>query len=141
MGSLAVTQAMNQPGVGNNPGKVVAELTFGFWVELLKSSNHIPLWMARNLRSAFPNAPGLNGRMIHSRLKAIQLLRNRISHHEPVLTSSNCLYDGVAFLSLSDVLECATWVCTDTARWLREEFGYADAMQILRQVSGMGITL
>jgi hypothetical protein len=92
-----VTQAKNQPGVGNNPGKVVAELTFGFWVELLKSSNHIPLWMARNLRSAFPNAPGLNRRMIYSRLKAIQLLRNRISHHEPFLIMNLFLLRQIAY--------------------------------------------
>ena len=136
-----VEKAKSQPGVGKNPGKVVAELTFGFWVDLTKNSNHMSLWMDRNLRSAFPNARRLDRRMIHARLKALQLLRNRISHHEPVMTSSNHLYNGEALLSLNDLLECVTWVCRDTAHWLSAEFGYADATQILRRVSHMRVTL
>ena len=82
-----------KPGAAGKPGKVVAELTFGFWVDLLKSQNHMSLWVGRGLHKAFPNARR-HRRLIHERLKSIQLLRNRISHHEPVLTAANALYNG-----------------------------------------------
>ena len=83
-----VEAAKLKPGVGNRPGKVIAELTFGFWVDLLQSQNHRSLWVERKLNKAFPHAKRDRGQ-IHRRLKEIQLLRNRISHHERIITSSN----------------------------------------------------
>jgi hypothetical protein len=128
------------PGIAPRPGKVVAELTFGFWVDLLKKQNHWPLWVNRKLHSAFPNARRQRGQ-IHDRLKAIQLLRNRISHHEPVLTAANALYTGDGVITLAEVLECIEWVCADTARWIEAEFHYAEAERILRTVAALNISL
>lgn len=127
-------------GVAPRPGKVVAELTFGFWVDLLKNQNHWSLWVNRKLHSAFPNARRQRGQ-IHDRLKAIQLLRNRISHHEPVLTAANALYTGDGVITLPEVLECIEWVCVDTASWIEDEFHYAEAERILLAVAAMNITL
>jgi hypothetical protein len=80
--------------------------------------------------------------VIHQRLKAVQLLRNRISHHEPVLTASNKLYNGAAtLLELPEVLECVEWVCAETAQWIKANFRYADAERILRVVAAMKISL
>jgi hypothetical protein len=50
-------RAKAQPGVAGNPGKVVAEITFGFWVDLLKNSNHMSIWVSHKLYYAFPNGP------------------------------------------------------------------------------------
>lgn len=127
-------------GVAATPGKLLAEFTLGFWVDLLKSANHRRLWFDKKLYMAFPNAHRPRA-AIHQRLKAIQLLRNRISHHEPVLTASNTLYNGDAFLTLPEVLECVEWVCTDTAQWIKAHFRYADAERILRDVTAMNISL
>jgi hypothetical protein len=52
------------------PGNVVAELTFGFWVELTSKPNQNMLWLGRGLRNAFPHT-ALNRDQIHERLKAI----------------------------------------------------------------------
>jgi hypothetical protein len=79
--------------------------------------------------------------VVHTRLKAIQLLRNRISHHEPVLTSTNVVYNGDTTLTLVELLECIEWVCLDTAHWIKATFRYADAEQILRIVAAMKISL
>ena len=132
--------AKARPGAAGNPGKVMAELTFGFWIDMLQYGNHRSLWVGRKLNKAFPNARLQMG-VIHQRLKAVQLLRNRISHHEPVLISSNRLYNGAAtLLALPEVLECVEWVCADTARWMKVNFRYANAERILRDVAAMGIS-
>jgi hypothetical protein len=133
-------KAKAQPGAAGHPGKVVAELTFGFWVDLLKNANHMRLWVQKRLYTAFPNGPR-DRRLIHERLKSVQLLRNRISHHEPVLTSSNHLYTGDGIISLPELLECVEWVCTHTRHWLQAQFRYADAERVLREVAAMRVTL
>jgi len=136
-----VDEAKRRPGVGRNPGKVIAELTFGFWVDLLQSRNHRSLWVDRKLNAAFPNARGKTRSDIHNRLKSIQLLRNRISHHEPVLTTSNALYNGDGLITLGELMECVQWVCTETAQWMQAEFKYTEAQRILHDVAAMRITL
>jgi hypothetical protein len=133
-------KAKAQPGAAGNPGKVVAELTFGFWVDLLKNTNHMSLWVGQKLYTAFPNGPR-DRKRIHERLKALQLLRNRISHHEPVLTSSNNLYTGDGVISLPELLECVEWACTHTRQWVQGQFRYAEAERVLREVAAMRISL
>jgi hypothetical protein len=68
-------------------------------------------------------------------------LRNRIMHHEPVLTSSRALYEGAGTISLPELLECVEWVCTDTAQWIRAQFRYSDAERILNLIAAMNIRL
>lgn len=115
-----LNKAKVKPGIDGKPGKVLAEITFGFWIDLIKSANHWTLWVnphhkagqGRSLHKAFPNARVARS-VIHGRLKAIQLLRNRISHHEPVLTSSNGLYNGVpTLITLPQLVECMEWVAS-----------------------------
>jgi hypothetical protein len=119
--------------------KLLAELSLGFWIDLLKHGNH-RLWVERKLHTAFPNTR-LTMKLIHQHLKAIQLLRNRISHHEPVLTSSNRFYNGDSLISLLEVLESVEWICPETAQWMRTQFRYAEAERIMRHVASMGISL
>lgn len=135
-----LADAKAKPGVAGKPGKVVAELTFGFWVDLISRHNHNRLWMGKRLSSAFPNTT-LRRDAIHARLKSVQLLRNRISHHEPILTSARALYNGNGVLRLAQILECVEWVCPDTAQWIRSQFRYAEAERILNHVNGSGVML
>jgi len=134
-----IANAKSKSGSVTGPGKVVAGLTFGFWVDLLQKQNHWPLWVGRKLHAAFPNAKQRS--VIHERLKALQLLRNRIAHHERILTSGNVLYAGNGTLALPELLECAEWVCAETAEWMRSQFRYAEAERILREVAAMGVSL
>lgn len=136
-----LAKAKAKPGAAGKPGKVISELTFGFWVDLLQATNHRRLWVNQKLHRAFPHAAGKTRFDIHERLKAIHLLRNRLSHHEPILTSANGVYNGNIVIPLPQLTECMEWVCLHTARWIKAEFRYGEAERILREVTAMSITL
>jgi hypothetical protein len=127
--------------VGAVPGKVVAELTFGFWVDLCSKRNNNILWVRQKLSGAFPNT-AMRRDQVHQRLKIIQALRNRISHHEPVLTSSKKIYaDRASMLTVPELLEPVEWVCTDTAHWIKSRFRCSEAESVLEDVNQLGFTL
>jgi hypothetical protein len=134
-------RAKTNAGPAAPAGKIIAELTFGFWVELLKQHNHRSLWVGMKLHRAFPNARGMTRGHIHDRLKIAQRLRNRISHHERILTSANTLYAGFDCLTLAELIQIAEWVCPETAHWIRTRFRYADAHRTLTTVHGLGFRL
>ena len=94
----AITRAKNEirdAGKRITPGRVVAALMFGFWVSLLDalygdSQKGPRLWgpfPSPQLTLVFPSAPAgyqpYRGRL-HARLDDMRLLRNRISHYEPI---------------------------------------------------------
>lgn len=64
------------------PGRVVAELNFGFWVALFSKSYDHGLWRT-DLHLIFTPKP--NRRELHDQLDRLRTLRNRIAHHEPIL--------------------------------------------------------
>lgn len=71
-------------------GGVVAELKFAFWQHLFVAAQDSRLWN-RHMRNAFPGIPlersVVNARQqIHDDIQAIRSLRNRIAHHEPIIT-------------------------------------------------------
>lgn len=65
------------------PGKVIAELSFGFWRYLTSSAHEKTLWVPY-LHTAFP--PGTVRKDVDTRIARLNELRNRIAHHEPVLS-------------------------------------------------------
>ncbi|PYY38002.1 hypothetical protein DEJ16_06705 [Curtobacterium sp. MCJR17_055] len=67
-------------------GRVVAELTFGFWRYLVESRYHTSLWVP-DLHRAFPYGPAdLRSRRneVKRRLQQLHFVRNRAAHHEPI---------------------------------------------------------
>ncbi len=68
---------------GESPGRVIAELNFGFWKFLLARRYEATLWTGY-LRHAFPNLRPQNRATVHSALDTLHTLRNRIAHHEPI---------------------------------------------------------
>lgn len=62
------------------PGRVVAELMFGFWWSLLADEYNRTLWQPC-LRTAFTNTRRTR---LHADLEHLVKLRNRIAHHEPL---------------------------------------------------------
>lgn len=71
------------------PGKIVAELSFGFWVALLGDRYQQPLWQPDGyalFRTVFPSGQGprFQRHLVHDRLNRLRRLRNRVSHHEPI---------------------------------------------------------
>lgn len=65
------------------PGKVVAELMFGFWRFLSSTAHEKTLWVPA-LHHAF--APGTDRRDVDRPIGRLHGLRNRVAHHEPLLS-------------------------------------------------------
>lgn len=61
-------------------GKVLAELTFGFWVLLTSHRNVSTIWNP-HLQHVYP--PGSRRTQIHQGLDELRKARNRVAHHEP----------------------------------------------------------
>lgn len=64
------------------PGKVIAQLTFGFWRYLTSAAHEITLWRPA-LHHAFPT--GTARPDVDARIGRLHSLRNRVAHHEPLL--------------------------------------------------------
>ncbi|OIH92344.1 hypothetical protein BIU90_10550 [Curtobacterium sp. MCBA15_001] len=80
---LRATQRGRRPEVH---GRVVAELTFGFWRYLVESRYHTALWVP-GVHRAFPDgAPNLRVRRaeVAQRLQQLHFVRNRAAHYEPI---------------------------------------------------------
>jgi hypothetical protein len=119
------------------PGQVMTELSLGFWVDLLASGSEKAFWIP-HLHRAFPFAKGLHPLRpkVHQRFERLRWLRNRIAHHEPILTTRGSLYTGHGkFLTLDEVDECLRWICPDTARWLRARSRFYAAEDLLGQLT------
>lgn len=67
-------------------GRVVAELSFGFWRYLVETRYLTALWTPA-LHQAFPHGPAdvlTRQREVRTRLQQLHFVRNRAAHHEPI---------------------------------------------------------
>ena len=117
-------------------GKVIAELSLGFWTGLTAARYEQSLWVPC-LRRAFPNVKLPRPRM-HALLNDIKSLRNRIAHHERILTGHGKLYAGLhpfhrteLALPPETVPNCIGWICQDTANWVKTTAGFQDCLTLL----------
>ena len=72
------------------PGRLVAELNFGFWTSLLDVRYERVLWPGL-LKQAFPTMPRhiRTRHMLSKRLNSVRKLRNRVFHHESIYNASS----------------------------------------------------
>jgi hypothetical protein len=76
------TQQLYALGKQPTAGRVVAELSYGFWVGLFANAYDTTLWRT-DLHRIF--TPRLKDRSaLHGTLDRLRTLRNRIAHHEPI---------------------------------------------------------
>lgn len=78
----SATTARNTPPV---PGKTVAEIMFGFWTYLFSDLHEKTIWVPY-LHKAFP--PGTDRNQLNATLASLRDFRNRVAHHEHILTGS-----------------------------------------------------
>lgn len=91
------------------PGKVIAELSLGFWRYLSVKSHEKALWVPY-LHHAFPAGTD-RARDIDSRVHRLHTLRNRVAHHEPLL--------GVNLPArLADITDLATLINPDLGGYI-----------------------
>lgn len=106
-------------GSGHSVGQVVAGLTFGKWVHMLK--NPRCQWVSRApypIFTVFPNYPTRfagDRNTIHEHLTYILELRNRVMHHEPIFDGVKIPNKGVKtnVAIHDDILEAIGWIDTD----------------------------
>lgn len=80
-----INTASRQPSTG----KVIAELKFAFWPSMFTARHDGRLWTP-HIRSVFPHASASASKLrstVYTDLDSIRRLRNRVAHHEPLLTA------------------------------------------------------
>jgi hypothetical protein len=94
-------------------GKVVAELSLGFWRFLLAPRYLTTLWMPATSK-AFPRGAAdllQRSRDVEDRLQRLAFVRNRAAHHEPI-------HRRDLGADLDAAVELAGWICPDCAAWV-----------------------
>jgi hypothetical protein len=92
-----------------SPGRMIAELSFSFWVRLFshryENELHFP-----HLSRIFPMK--LKRAQIHDRLINLKTLRNRIAHHERLIYKRDPEKD------YCDLVETIGWISPDVKDWV-----------------------
>lgn len=92
--------------------QIVASLSLGFWVSLLRQGYHGTIWITQS-DAAFPNLLDNETMIDISNIGTkIQDLRNRIFHQEPLI-GHNLSQDYAA------ILKMLNWICPLTREWMR----------------------
>jgi hypothetical protein len=100
-------------------GKLLAELTLGFWIKLF-DRKFIKLLKGASLK-AFSNPPHLSVKTIYDRLNTIRVIRNRIAHHEPICFNASgelCLQKTKEVYA--HIYEVLSWIDEDLPAWSRK---------------------
>jgi hypothetical protein len=106
-----VKRAIISEGKLITPPRIITGLSMGFWVLLLSKRYETPLWRPC-LHNAFPYARKSFGRsQARLALDNIRKMRNRIAHHEPILTKN-------PDLNFALMLEVISWVSKNAAIWV-----------------------
>lgn len=105
------------------PGRVVAELPFGFWRYLLSARYEQFLWTPA-LRHAFPYLQPQRRRAIAEPVERLHYLRNRIAHHEPI-------HRRALASDYADMLTIVGVICPHTRGWA-EATSYVPAAHAAR---------
>jgi len=118
-------QKLQLNGKSISPGRMVAELQFGFWTGFFNKS-HAGTGLGHALSSgAFPHAPRPERDMkkLDARWKQIRDLRNRVFHHERIIHWTNLDAQHTA------IIEVIGWITPE----LRQMALALDRFSVLRQ--------
>ena len=105
---MAAKDKLDWEAGSQSPGRVVAELSLGFWVALFAKCYEETLWRTVLYR-CFDPTPAR--RQLHKQLNGVRRLRNRVAHHEPILPR-NLQADYETIMWVLNMLspETAAWV-------------------------------
>lgn len=121
---------ISQRGEMVSPDKIIAELTFGFWVTLLNSEYELVLW--KGLRLAFPHMPKKDRKRknVSSPCNALRKLRNRVFHHESICWDLDYITD-----LHNRLVMVLGWMNADIPAWLNEVDRFSDVVDEIRNSS------
>ncbi len=105
-------------------GKIISELSFGFWTSLLDSKFEKTLW--KSIRLAFPNCPKniRKRKTMSTKFNGVRKLRNRIFHHEPVTWSISALTNYK-----NEIIEGIDWLDKNLLNWIQDIFRYDEVIK------------
>lgn len=110
----AITDAKNT--ISNKPqslthDRVVAELSFGFWVRLFSAEYAKTHWGP----SLSKLVPIIDRRALYDRLIEIKTLRNRIAHHNRIIARTHTVEE-----SYNRLLEVLDWISPLVCSWVMQ---------------------
>lgn len=110
-----------------NSGKVIAEMTLGFWISLFNARYERILW--KPLRLCFKQIPK-NQRQRHvvsSNLNKIRTLRNRVYHYEPICWNLNALENNY-----NQIITTLGWINNDLVTWIDDINGFPEVLDEIK---------
>lgn len=111
-------------GKALDPGRVVAELSFGFWTGLF-GPKYADLWRD-HLVKVFPRR-SLQRAEVQARLNSIRKLRNRVAHHETIL------YRPLQ-RDANQIFDTLSWMSPVSARWVRTNSSFEERYRVYRDL-------
>jgi hypothetical protein len=122
------TSELARSGKPLTSDRLVAQLSLGFWVNLLDARGSERLWRS-DLHRAFPGARAeaaasgarLQRSWVLSQLRVMRFLRNRCAHHEPTLTGVPLPGQAQRISSIDGIAaytKIARMIDRDLADWL-----------------------
>ena len=129
-----ITQASRQIAERHEritPSKIVAELTFGFWVSLLNSEYERLLW--KDLRRAFPFMPKHERKRknVSTPLNQFRTIRNRVFHNESICW--NIYHVENIHQNMTTMIG---WINKDVPNWLAETDRFNETCQHIKKTMG-----
>ncbi|MGA4642821.1 hypothetical protein ACPA1J_24075, partial [Stutzerimonas stutzeri] len=98
-------------------GKVIPELKFVFWEQMLSSRYDVAIWDPL-LTTVFPNVPTAAGTSVAARglardVSVVRSIRNRVAHHEPIFSQNITeVMDAIHRVSAYRSKDVGVWVKT-----------------------------
>ena len=101
------------------PAKLMAEMEFGVWKYMFSGPQYVAT--GQKLLSVFPDKPRttslhqINNRFIFNELSHINIIRNRIAHHEPICFAANLPIKSVSYAQQEylRILKLFSWMGID----------------------------
>lgn len=105
-------------------GRIISELTFGFWTSLFDSKYDKSLW--KNLRFSFPNCPKhiIQRKTISGKFNGIRKFRNRLFHHEPISWNYQAVHNY-----RDEILNGIDWLHHDLLKWSSDIFRIDEVLE------------
>src|ERR1700678_3064171 len=117
------TDILTKGGKPLDAGRIVAELSFGFWTGLTGPKYDV-LWRD-HLVKIFPRRP-VQRTEVPPHLNTIRKLRNRIAHHEPIPFSRRLQK------YVHQIFDTISWMSPMTARWVRSNSSFDERFAAYR---------
>jgi len=117
-------ESLQREGKPLDAGRVVAELNFGVWTGVI-GLKYTDLWR-NHLVKAFSRRP-VQRAEVQTRLNSIRKLRNRVAHHEPILSRP-------LQRDMNQIFDTLSWMSPVTARWVRGNSSFEERIAAYRSM-------